>query len=104
MLSLNSLQLPHSMSVLALHHDCQLFTGISILALASRPCIAVDSAVQYSGICLNLIKLKVVSELVEACTAAVNELHVTPLSRTTQDSQTVQDFHYTHETESYHRC
>ena len=79
MLSLDcSLQLPHSMPVLALHHDSQLFTRISILALISRPRIAVDSAVQYGEFCLDLIELKIVSELVEACTAAVNELPVTP--------------------------
>ena len=102
MLSLEcSFQLPYSMPILALHHDCQLFAGTSVLALISRPSIAVDSAVQDGHVCLDFIKFKIVYELIEACIAAVSELPVKnspgfPNSRTVRAST---DLNKTH-----HRC
>lgn len=66
-----SLELPHSVTVLALHHDGQLFTGIG---LPSRSCVAVDCTVNSGCTGLHLLELEVVCKLVEACSASLFEL------------------------------
>lgn len=72
MLSLNgSLQLPHCMSVLPLHHNGQLFTWGGILAMTSRPRITVYCTVQGSRTCMDLRQLEIIFELIETCVQAV---------------------------------
>ena len=63
-----SLQLPHGILVLLLHHDSQLFTGGNMVAKTSRSCIAVYCAVQGSCAGLDLCELEIISELIETCT------------------------------------
>ena len=63
----SSFELPHGIAVLAVHHDSQLFAGVGILALARWSCVAVDGAMNNCCPCLDFCELKIILELVEAC-------------------------------------